>query len=337
MTKGKPKTYSHHPLSPEGRVEWKDVLYLAPVENGSRAEAPGVAHPPIAYKPSEWLWKTHDSLTEILIKAFSISNANITKEQIASKETNSAVEEHMKTHSALYHPCDRRSLVVYDKEHYISCLARYFKRGLIMVGPELKDKKNYLAHGRASPTERPAIRARHSTGLQEDFPPMIEHYRKVLRGYVSTLSSLSEYITNGHSCDWVNESHRFKYNNTDKFIWAAVAIQRSIILRTFTVPEAYLGYAIMEYGKYLERGGEKGYGKATFRLAKAPASPDSYPQITFNELTLWILMSGGGSTARRAANEWGKVIRLYLVFRRSLTTRDWNNFVEAVFILQLKY
>ncbi|KAH4285513.1 hypothetical protein HBH64_227020 [Parastagonospora nodorum] len=349
--------FSHHPLSPEGRNEWKDVLPMAPVENGSKAETPGVAHPPIIYKPSEWLWKTQGSFKEILAKAFSISNANITPEQIVSKETNRAVEEHMKAYSVLYHPCDRRSLVIYDKEHYLSCLARHFNRGLIVVGPELKEKKKYLAHGFASPIERQAIRARYSTGLQEDFPPiilgyiptseefakwfyleptgaMVESYQKAMKGYVYALSSLLKYVTNNHSCDWANEARRFGYDNTDKFVRAAVSIQRSIVLGFLTVPKEYLGYAIMEYGKYLAKRGNQGYGKELFDLKRTQKSADSYPQVTFDELTLWILTSGGVSTARRFSNAWSKVIRQYLVFRRSLNTADWVQFIQAVSVLQ---
>ncbi|KAH4220969.1 hypothetical protein HBI06_161560 [Parastagonospora nodorum] len=109
-----------------------------------------------------------------------------------------------------------------------------------------------------------------------------------------------------NSCDWTNGSYRFKHDNTNKFI----------------VPEAYLGYAIAEYGKHFEQGGEKSYHKIPFILERAKNASDSYTKTTFKKLTLWILMSGRSSTARRAADARCRVIRLCLVFQKIMLDND---------------
>jgi hypothetical protein len=102
---GQVKTYSHHPLSPSGRREWGSLLEGAGEEKGRKAEAHGVAHPPIVYKPSEWTWVTNANLRLIMIEAFQLSNRRVTIKDLDSKENLKAVNELMKSRNDLYHPC----------------------------------------------------------------------------------------------------------------------------------------------------------------------------------------------------------------------------------------
>jgi hypothetical protein len=168
------KIFWHHPLSPSGREEWGPMLAGAGEEKGSKAEFPGVAHPPIVYKPSEWLWKSDGKIMVVLASAFRISNLNITPNDLEAQGNGGAIDRLMSTHHQLYHPRDREKLAVFENEHRLSCWARYFKRGLVVVSPELnKDRQNWAAYKNHDAKNRPAIRARYSTGYQEEFPPII--------------------------------------------------------------------------------------------------------------------------------------------------------------------
>jgi hypothetical protein len=196
------------PCPPKGRVEWSEVLPLAGEEKGTKTETLGVAHPPIIYKPSEWLWKSSDDVKKVLLRALQISNARVTLEDITAEKTTKALKRLKGIHPGLYHPCDREALKVFDAEHMISCTARSFGRGVVVVGPEVsKDGQSWGAWMNPDPKQRFAIRARHSTGDQEEFPPIIlgfvptskdegiwfylepteamaKRYREICKGYV---------------------------------------------------------------------------------------------------------------------------------------------------------
>jgi hypothetical protein len=170
---GNVRAFSHHPLSPSGRKEWGSLLDRAGEEKGRKAEAHGVAHPPIVYKPREWVWETHENMRHILIKAFQLSNLQVTMEDLGAKNAE-AVDVLVRSHQDLYHPRDREELDPFNNEHSISCWARHFKRGLVVIAPEIgKGRENWATFKNATTATRPAVRARYSTGYQEDFPPIV--------------------------------------------------------------------------------------------------------------------------------------------------------------------
>jgi hypothetical protein len=205
----KVRSFSHHPLTPSGRKEWGSLLAGAGEEQGSKADFVGVAHPPMVYRPSEWLWKKGNN-TEVLNGAMQVAGISRPKE-LDAKDTE-AIAKLRSTHNELYHPCDREKLGIFDQEHKNSCYARHLKRGLVIVGPELnKNGTNWSDVTHVSPARRPAVRARYSTGYQEEFPPLIlgclptglntvqwfylkpvatERFADLWKGYVQTQSSL---------------------------------------------------------------------------------------------------------------------------------------------------
>jgi hypothetical protein len=173
------RSFLHHPLSPTGRSEWGDLLRRSNKEEKSRkADFPGVAHPPIVYKPSEWVWESMDSnIRTILISALQISNRKVTMKDLSDKKNVDAVKQIERNHRQLYHPSDRERLAMFEDEHKLSYWARHFGRGLIIVGPEFNlDRKNYSAHMQPNYKDRPALRARYSTGIREEFPPIVLGY-----------------------------------------------------------------------------------------------------------------------------------------------------------------
>jgi hypothetical protein len=168
------KTFSHHPLSPSGRQEWGDLLARAPEEKGKKADCVGAAHPSFVYKPSEWLWETYDDRKDILIKALELTGVTVTHEAFANEKNAKAVQELMSNRAQLYHPRDRDDLSPFYDEHWCSCWARFFGRGLYVVGPEIsKNGKDWASFQNAVAAKRNAIRARHSTGDQDDARPII--------------------------------------------------------------------------------------------------------------------------------------------------------------------
>ncbi|KAL1800388.1 hypothetical protein ACET3X_000730 [Alternaria dauci] len=81
----------HHPLSSEGREEWKDVMSMAREEEGSKADFPGCAHPPLVYKPGEWLWKRMDgNVVTIMIRALQMSGINVATEDFRNQKNKDA-------------------------------------------------------------------------------------------------------------------------------------------------------------------------------------------------------------------------------------------------------
>jgi hypothetical protein len=169
-----PKTFSHHPLSPDGRKEWSSLLPRALEEKGRKADCLGVTHPSFVYKPAEWLWETYDIDPEVLIRALELSGVNATVQAFKDEKNSKAVQELMNKRKQLYHPRDREDLSSFHKEHWYSCWARFFGRGLYIVGPEIsKDGKDWNSFQNVKATKRNAIRARHSTGDQDDARPVI--------------------------------------------------------------------------------------------------------------------------------------------------------------------
>jgi hypothetical protein len=111
---GKERSFSNHPFTPSGRTEWGSLLAGAGEEQGSKADFVGVAHPPMVYKPSEWLWKKGKG-TEVLLSAMQVAGMSRPKDCDA-KDTE-AINKLMSTHNELYHLCDREKLAIFDKEH----------------------------------------------------------------------------------------------------------------------------------------------------------------------------------------------------------------------------
>jgi hypothetical protein len=169
----KPRTFSHHPLSPRGREEWGSLLASAPAEEGKKADCRGVAHPSFVYKPGEWLWETDDEPKQVLIKALQLSNVQVTLKDFTAEKTE-AVEDLMSKRAELYHPRDREDLSPFHDEHRYSCWARQFGRGLYIVGHEIqKDGRDWRSFQNTAANQRTAVRARQSTGEQDEFPPII--------------------------------------------------------------------------------------------------------------------------------------------------------------------
>jgi hypothetical protein len=84
-------SFSRHPLSPEGRTEWRKVLAYAGEEKGCKADFPGVAHPPIVYKPSEWQWWRGDNnMMNLLISALQISGVEVEQKDFQNKNNQNA-------------------------------------------------------------------------------------------------------------------------------------------------------------------------------------------------------------------------------------------------------
>ncbi|KAI4955131.1 hypothetical protein J4E91_000988 [Alternaria rosae] len=335
---GKQRVFSRHPLTPDGRIEWGGLLKLAGEEKGSRADFVGVAHPPMVYKPSEWLCKTGGSLRATLVSALGISGVITSVNDLGTTENLAAVKELTSTHHELYHPCDRKKLAIFDKEHDFSCWTRHFKRGLIIVGPELdKNLNNWDAFRQAQPGRRSAVRARYSTGCQEEFRPVVlgclPTARKTVKWfYLEPVEFAKPGIADlWEGCNWASQAPRFGYDDTEKFIWAAVLIQRSILLRAAPIGNDKLGDAIRQYGQYLA--GTGGYGIKSFGYNTAAYSSSS-PNVTFHKLTRWILASDENSTAKRHAKAWDKAISLVVLQRKSLTGEDWKNVLDALAAIQ---
>lgn len=141
------------------------------------------------------------------------------------------------------------------------------------------------------------------------------------------------YMTNHRSCNWDQQASRFGYGNTEQFIWAAVSIQRSVVLRALPKDDRHLGNALRQYGQYLAE--ENGHGSRKF-VYKPKEGHDSFPTLTFHELTRWILTSGPQSSAKRHANDWDTAILHRVAHRKTLIPDYWDNFTEAATAMQLK-
>jgi hypothetical protein len=168
------RTFSHHPLSPSGRQEWGSLLAGAPDEKGKKANCPGAAHPSFVYKPGEWLWETCSTDAEVLIRALQLSGIDVNTHAFKDEKNNRSVQELMNKRNQLYHPRDRDDLATFHKEHWYSCWARFFGRGLYVVGPEIsKNGKDWDSFQNPDAAKRNAVRVRHSTGDQDDARPVI--------------------------------------------------------------------------------------------------------------------------------------------------------------------
>jgi hypothetical protein len=143
---------------------------------------------------------------------------------------------------------------------------------------------------------------------------------------------MRKYVTNYRSCNWSNEARNFNYTNIERFVWAVVSIQRSIVLGAVNVRDEDLGDYIKTYGRYLED--KNGHGSQPFNYNKSMIA--SFPKVTFHDLTRWILTSGENTSAKRHAKAWDNAIQLHVAYRRSLTVSDWDKFVQAAATLQIK-
>jgi hypothetical protein len=169
---GKPKTFSKHPLSPGGRKEWGSVLDRAGEEKGTKASVHGASHPPIVYKPADWIWERGDGFPQVLISALRLSGVVVDLSDFQAQSNIAAVGQLMNGRDDLYHARDREVLAMFDDEHKASCWARFFGRGLVIVGPEIrKDRTNFSNFREPASKNRTAVRARWSSGDQEDLPP----------------------------------------------------------------------------------------------------------------------------------------------------------------------
>jgi hypothetical protein len=140
------------------------------------------------------------------------------------------------------------------------------------------------------------------------------------------------YVTNYNSCNWVDEARKFSYDDAEKFTWAVIAIQRSIVLKATSVRDEDLGDYITQYGCYLKD--DNGYGASSFTFKKS-ANITGIPKVTFHDVSRWILTADKGSSAKRYAKAWDEAIRLNVSYWRSLDILVWNKFVGAAADAQL--
>jgi hypothetical protein len=140
-------------------------------------------------------------------------------------------------------------------------------------------------------------------------------------------------MTNHRSCNWDQQASRFGYGDTEQFIWAAVSIQRSIVLGAFPNQDSHLGNVLWQYGQYLAE--ENGHGSKKFFYDPNDGHSSS-PTLTFHELTRWILTSGPQSNAKRHANDWDTAILQRVAHRKTLNLGHWGKFMEAATAMQLK-
>lgn len=163
---------SHHPLSPMGRNDWADVLPLVP-EYSAQPQFTGVARVPVVYQPHEWVWDSEPSIKATILKALQISGVQVTLKDLNRQEAIKAVSQLMHTKKELYHPQSQIYLTQYPGEHRMSNWARYFKRSLVIVAPEVSVNSNYWeGFGNVDSAKRGEVRPRYSTGKQDQYRPM---------------------------------------------------------------------------------------------------------------------------------------------------------------------
>jgi hypothetical protein len=81
------RSSSNHPLSSSGRKEWGTLLEAARVENGNRLWVPGAGHPPIFYRPAEWIWEHGKDNKDTIVRALRLSGMQVTSADF-SKDNN---------------------------------------------------------------------------------------------------------------------------------------------------------------------------------------------------------------------------------------------------------
>jgi hypothetical protein len=139
---------------------------------------------------------------------------------------------------------------------------------------------------------------------------------------------------NFYSCDWANEASRFNYADTEKFIWAIVSIQRSIVLRSIKdLRDEDLGEAITQYGVYIED--RDGLPSRAYFNFKKPTTK-SAPMITFHDITRWIVTADKNSSAKRWAKAWDEATQHVAAYQLSLDWLDWNKFLGSAADVRLK-
>lgn len=134
--------------------------------------------------------------------------------------------------------------------------------------------------------------------------------------------------------DWDSLAHRFKYTDTEKFVFAAVSLHRSVLMRSITsmmenVNED-LAEGIVQYGDFMN----KKHGRGSFKYSR-PKLP-TVGKIDFATLSRWILCSPDGSTAKEHAKAWDTVIEKYFAWRKDLSSAAWKEYMEASAAAQLK-
>jgi hypothetical protein len=140
-------------------------------------------------------------------------------------------------------------------------------------------------------------------------------------------------LANCYRCNWKIEARKFNYSDTEKFIWAIVSLQRSMVLKGIPIlRDENLGEAITQYGVYLDD--ENGHGATAFNL-KLPAE-SSAQRVTFHQITRWILTAEKNSSAKRWAKAWDDATIRMVAYTTSLDMSDWSRFLGAAADLQLK-
>jgi hypothetical protein len=140
-------------------------------------------------------------------------------------------------------------------------------------------------------------------------------------------------VVNYNSCDWEIEASKFKYGDTEKFIWAVVSLQRSMVLKNIAdLRDENLGEAITQYGAYMED--KNGYLVKPFTF-KLPAT-SSAQRVTFHEITRWIITADKNSSAKRWAKAWDEATLGMVAYTTSLDMLDWNKFLGAAGDVRIK-
>ncbi|KAH7393942.1 hypothetical protein DE146DRAFT_633876 [Phaeosphaeria sp. MPI-PUGE-AT-0046c] len=332
----------HHPLSPKGKAEWDKVLPNVPQHHG-KTEFIGISHPNIVYRPHEWVWDGSDTdPRRSLLKALQFSDVQIAIQDFEKEEVKAAVSQIMgATKEELYHPRDRADYAVYPEEHRISAWARYFKRSLVIVAPEVDAKRPaWGAYNNKLATQRSEVRPRYSTGEQDQYRPIFlgclskNGDKNATKWFALTPSPAFQkrFRDQWQVPNWGSLAPKFNYTDTEKFVFAAVSLHRSILLRSIipAVSNDDLAECIVQYGNFLN----KGHGSGIFRYSR-PKKP-TVDRIDFFTLGRWILCSPEGSSAKQHAKAWDIVIEKYFAFRKNLSKSSWEEYMKAGAAAQLK-
>lgn len=164
---------SHHPFSPEGKEEWDSVLPKIP-QHPQKSHIIGISHPITAYQPHQWVWGESDTnFRRPLLKALQMSGVAGQIQNFENQSVVAAVKQLFDTiKPELYHPKDR-VYALYPGEHQVSSWARYLKRSLVIIAPELDAKKPaWGSYNNPLATQRTEVRPRYSTGVQDEYRPI---------------------------------------------------------------------------------------------------------------------------------------------------------------------
>jgi hypothetical protein len=127
----------------------------------------------------------------LLQQAFKISGLDLTLQQI---RTGLQAAVKINSPNQLYHPRDRETLFITYMDLPLAKVARYFKRSLVVFGPEMILKaKNWKRTYSPASSNRSPVRARWGEGPQEEFRPIV-------LGYVPSPDFSNESVTT--SCFW---------------------------------------------------------------------------------------------------------------------------------------